>query len=120
MGAPRRAARPAKYRNTVLVVDGVRFDSLKELRRWGELRMLERAGAIGDLKRQVSFELIPAQKNAAGKVEMPTRYVADFVYMEGGAKVIEDVKSEVTRKLRVYVIKRKLMLQVFGITIQEV
>lgn len=68
--------------------DGQVFDSVKEYHRWGCLRLLERAGAIQDLKRQVKFELIPR----VGE-ERPCNYIADFTYMENGNLVVEDVKG---------------------------
>jgi len=123
MYRPRRARkRPPKYQNTKLVVEGHSFDSIKEATRYKQLALLKAHGYISDLKCQVPFTLIPKQRNALGKTEICVRYVADFVYMdiEMGCRVVEDVKSDVTRKLPVYVIKRKLMLQVHGITIREV
>ena len=91
--------------------DGQVFDSVKEYHRWGCLRLLERAGAIQDLKRQVKFELIPR----VGE-ERPCNYIADFTYMENGNLVVEDVKGVRTE---VYKIKKKLMLWVHGIRIKE-
>ena len=116
----RRRQSGSKYKNTPLVSSGMKFDSVKEATRYRSLSLLQKAGVIQDLTRQVSFLLVPTQKNANGKTEVCVRYVADFVYMEKGCRVVEDVKSDVTRKLAVYIIKRKLMLQVFGITIREV
>lgn len=91
--------------------DGQKFDSVKEFHRWGCLRLLERAGRITDLKRQVSFELIPKQDG-----ERACTYVADFVYYEDGKMVVEDCKGF---KTEVYRIKKKLMLWVHGIRIKE-
>lgn len=91
--------------------DGQVFDSVKEFHRWGCLRLLERAGRISDLRRQVSFELIPKQKG-----ERACSYVADFVYYENGQLVVEDCKGF---KTDVYRIKKKLMLWVHGISIKE-
>ena len=110
----------AKYGNTKLFVDGIQFDSKHEATRWVELTYLQRAGLISDLKRQVPYELIPNQKNEAGKViERAVTYVADFVYQENGHVVVEDAKSPATRT-REYIIKRKLMRYVHGIEIKEV
>jgi len=100
-------------------VDGITFDSAREARRYAELRILERAGAITDLRRQVPFELIPSQRRGGKVVERPVKYVADFVYTERGEDVVEDVKSPATRT-KEYVIKRKLMLWEFGIQVREV
>lgn len=97
------------------------FDSQKEARRYQELRYLLRMGVISGLERQTPFELIPAQKNEAGKLlERSVTYRADFTYWdEHGNFIVEDVKSEATRT-REYIIKRKLMLKIHGIRIKEV
>ena len=122
-----------KYHNRkVTTSDGVKHDSKKEARRC-ELRLLERAGEITDLQRQVEFELIPeqwetyARYSKSGKrladgtqlVERKCSYVADFVYIdaETGKKVVEDTKGVRTRE---YIIKRKLMLYRHNIRIREV
>lgn len=91
--------------------DGQVFDSALEYHRYNLLRLLERGGAISDLKRQVSFELIPKQDG-----ERACSYVADFTYMEDGKLVVEDCKGF---KTDVYKIKKKLMLWVHGIRIKE-
>ena len=95
--------------------DGV-FDSVREYRRWCELKLLERAGKITDLRRQVPFKLIPAQTAGGKVVERAVTYVADFVYEEAGMRVVEDSKGAKTPD---YIIKRKLMLWVYGIRIRE-
>lgn len=110
-----------KYHARRWELDGKTFDSHKEARRYQELRYLLRAGVITDLKMQVPFLLIPAQKDESGKViERAVTYRADFTYTdENGQYIVEDVKSEATRT-REYIIKRKLMLKVHGIRIKEV
>lgn len=102
----------AKYNNIKTVVDGITFDSKKEAQRYQVLKMLERAGAITDLKCQVAFELIPKQQG-----ERAVKYIADFVYKENGKVVVEDVKG---KRTQVYILKRKLMLWVHGIRVVEV
>lgn len=108
-----------KYNNKKITVDGQVFDSKKEASRYEELRLLEKAGAIKDLRTQVKFKLIPAQRDeATGKViERECSYKADFVYEEDGKTVVEDVKGFRTKE---YVVKRKLMLWRYGIRIREV
>lgn len=106
--------RKNKYNAKKVVLDGHTFDSRKEAKRYGELKLLERAGIIKDLKLQVFFELVPSNKKERG-----VAYVADFTYFEDGEYVVEDVKSSMTRKLSTYIIKRKLMLDRYGITIRE-
>lgn len=106
----------SKYHNRKVTRDGETFDSVKEYRRFCELRLLERAGAVTDLQRQVKFELIPAQRIDGKVVERACSYVADFVYMENGQQVVEDAKGMRTQEYR---LKRKLMLWVHGIRIRE-
>lgn len=108
-----------KYNNKKVTVNGQVFDSKKEANRYKELLLLEKAGAIKDLRMQVKFTLIPAQRDeATGKVvERECSYKADFVYSEGEKTVVEDVKGFRTKE---YIIKRKLMLWRYGIRIREV
>ena len=108
-----------KYNNRKITVDGITFDSQREAVRFQELRMLEKAGEIGGLRRQVPFELIPAQYDRrTGKLlERSVKYVADFVYQTDGFTVVEDVKGVRTKE---YIIKRKLLLYRHGLRIQEV
>ena len=106
-----------KYRNKKTIVDGILFDSRKEAARWAALRLMEKAGLISDLRRQVPFILIPSQKRDGRTVERPCIYKADFVYQQDGAEIVEDVKGLRTPE---YIIKRKLMLWEFGIVINEV
>ena len=110
-----------KYGSRKVIVDGIPFDSQKEANRWCELLLLLRAGSIRNLRRQVGFELIPAQRVNGKLAERAVRYVADFTYEQRkGDKwepVVEDVKGYRTE---VYRIKKKLMLYVHGIRIVEV
>lgn len=117
-----------KYGNKKIEADGEIFDSKKEYRRWNELILLVKAGEISHLKRQVKYELIPAQREAditgprggirRGKlIEREVAYVADFVYTDkSGQIVVEDCKGLRTKE---YIIKRKLMLHKYGIRIKE-
>jgi hypothetical protein len=88
------------------------FDSAKEARRYMELRTRLAVGEIDKLQLQVEFVL----EVNGGKV---ASYVADFVYQENGKMVVEDVKSAVTRRIRIYRLKKKLMKQIHGIDIIE-
>lgn len=121
-----------KYGNKKIHFGGEVFDSKREYERFRELALMVRAGAIHDLHRQVKFELVPAQyevyerySEKTGKrisdgkkcIEKAVHYIADFVYWEGDRMVVEDTKGVRTPE---YVIKRKLMLQLHGIKIQEV
>jgi hypothetical protein len=113
----------SKYHNKKVVFNNIKFDSKFEAKRYGELLLLEKAGAITNLELQKSFELIPTQYEtlANGKrgkcLERAVTYKADFVYIENGKQVVEDVKGMKTKD---YIIKRKLMLHKYGIKIKEV
>ena len=112
----------SKYRNKKVLVDGVAFDSKKEAKRYRELKLLEDAGIIEKLERQVKFDLLPNQKDPDGKViERKVQYVADFVYMKNGKVIVQDVKGyRDGGAYRVFVIKRKLMLYRFGLRVIEI
>ena len=110
----------SKYGNQKTTLDGITFDSRKEANRWAELKLLERAGKITFLQRQVSFVLVPKQVRDGKMIERPVVYKADFAYKdETGRDVVEDVKSKAT-KTQVYILKRKLMLWEYGIEVREV
>lgn len=116
-----------KYKSRKITKNGITFDSLKEYRRFCELVLLERAGRIQNLQRQVKFQLIPAQyePDTIGKrgsirrgkcLERAITYVADFVYIEDGKQIVEDSKGVRTKE---YILKRKMMLYFHGIRIKE-
>lgn len=125
--------RRRKYGNTKITVDGIQFDSKREAARYQELKLLELAGVISFLQRQTKFQLIPDQhapSNAVytkgprkgqrkpGKLlEHECSYIADFCYIQNGETVVEDAKGYRTE---VYRIKKKLMLERYGIQIREV
>lgn len=122
----------SKYKNKKVVLpDGTVFDSEKEYKRWCELCLLEKAGVIKNLRRQVPFVLIPTQyeevvrfsKKTGKQLKSKTKvaekvclYYADFTYLENEKLVVEDTKGKRTEK---YIIKRKLMLERYGIKIKE-
>lgn len=113
-----------KYGNNKIEYDGHTFDSLKEKRRYAELKLMERAGAIDELELQKEFELIPAQYDENGKcIERAVKYKADFYYydFEKNEMIAEDVKGyKGGGAYAVFTIKRKLMLQKYGLQIKEV
>lgn len=122
-----------KYHAKKVEIDGIKFDSVKESRRFLTLRAMEEAGTISDLKRQVKYVLIPAQREPdtvgkrGGKIkgkllERECSYVADFVYKDAqGNTVVEDVKGyRGGGAYEIFKIKRKLMLYVHGIKINEI
>ena len=88
-----------------------KFDSKAEHSRWLELVAMERAGMISDLRRQVRYEVIPANDK-----NRKTEYIADAVYTENGRVIVEDTKGFETPE---YIIKKKLMYHVHGIEIFE-
>lgn len=117
-----------KYHNRKYSADGEVFDSKKEYQRWQELKLLEKAGEITELRRQVPFELLPNQREPdkigprGGRkpgriIERKALYIADFVYKDRtGREVVEDCKGMRTKD---YILKRKLLLFRFGIRILE-
>ena len=106
-----------KYKAKKTEVDGITFASKKEARRYEELKLLERAGEISNLRKQVKYELIPPCRRDDGLSERACTYIADFVYDDNDNEIVEDVKGYKTKEYR---IKRKLMLWVHGITIKEI
>lgn len=91
----------------------------KEHTRANQLKLMQRAGLISDLREQVKFVLIPTQRNRDGKLlEKECSYYADFVYVDNdtGQTVVEDAKGYRTPEYR---LKRKLMLYLHGISIKE-
>ncbi len=118
-----------KYKNQKVLYMGIEFDSQLEANRYGELVLMQRAGEISELRRQVEYELIPSQREPdtvgprggikKGKViERAVCYIADFVYKDKqGNTVVEDTKGVITPD---YTIKRKLMLWIHKIRITEV
>jgi hypothetical protein len=122
-----RESMNSKYYNRKVKRDGMVFDSKREANRWTELKLLEKAGKISNLQRQVKFVLIPTQYSdweytKSGKkkvIEREASYIADFVYRDNelGVDVVEDTKG---MRTEAYILKRKLMLRVHGIQIMEV
>ena len=109
-----------KYGSVKTVVDGVTFASKAEARRYRELKLLVAAKEISGLGLQPKFLLIPSKRRPDGVLERAMHYIADFDYVDAaGCRVVEDVKSPAS-KTPEYVIKRKLMLQIFDIAVREV
>lgn len=100
----------AKYRNRKTVVDGIKFDSQREATRYSVLKIMQAAGVISDLRLQVPYVITVNGLKVC-------KYVADFVYVDKGREVVEDVKG---MKTPTYNLKKKLMQAVYGIEIQEV
>lgn len=122
-----KSDKPGKYHSRKCAVTlpesgkQITFDSEREARRFGELRMLLRCGQIQDLRLQVNFTLQEGYTTADGERVRPIVYRADFTYQErtrdGWRLVVEDVKGVRTKE---YNMKRKMMLEKFGVKIREV
>lgn len=105
----------SKYHAKKTCVDGITFDSKREADRYLVLKSMEEDGAIEDLRRQVRYELVPAF-DVDGRHCRPVYYVADFVYVEDGKEVVEDVKG---MRTDVYRLKSKLFARRYGKSIRE-
>ena len=102
--------RRQKYGNRRVEVDGMKFDSQHEAQVYAELMLRVRAGALKVVLRQVAFDL-------PGGI----RYIADFLTIDHENRVtVYDAKSEITRKNRVYINKKKQMLACCGMEIIEI
>ena len=106
-----------KYHNIKTEIDGITFASKAEARRYQELKLMERAGVIGELELQPSFALVVNGTKIC-------RYVADFKYLDKekstnaeDCRVVEDVKGV---KTPAYRLKKKLMKAIHGIEVQEI
>ncbi len=95
-----------KYRNEKIIIDEIRFDSKLEARRYCELKLLQRANEIKNLRRQVTFELQPSYRKN-NKTIRAINYIADFVYydVKKDKTIIEDTKGF---KTEVYKLKKKM------------
>lgn len=98
-----------KYKNTKIVVDNIKFDSVLEANRYKELKLLERAGEISNLELQPRFLLQDSFKKN-GRTFRKIEYVADFKYIENGKTIVEDVKGIQTD---VFKLKYKIFEKVY-------
>ena len=108
--------RKTKYGNKKTANNGLTFDSGKESRRYSQLLLMQKTGEISNLERQIPFELIPKQRLSTGKCERACKYILDFRYTKDEVVIFEDSKGFATPE---YIIKRKLMMFMFGIEILE-
>ena len=107
-----------KFNAISTTVDGIKFPSLKEARRWGELRLLERAGEIRNLRRQVKIPLIGQAAPLKTRTGRAMKMTVDFAYEDsrlGWAEVLEDSKGMPTRDYEV----RRAVVQAMGLEIKE-
>lgn len=104
----------SKYKNVKTVINGITFDSKKEAGYYGILRLKEKANLIDRFEMQVRYDLV------VNNIQVGF-YKADFVtYKNGKALEVIDVKSEMTKKLPVYRLKKKLIKAIYGIDIVEI
>ncbi len=103
-----------KYGAVKITIDGMTFDSKLEYNRWCELKLLEKANKISDLKRQVKYVLI--EKSEYGR---EIDYIADFTYIQDEKLIVEDTKSKAT-KTPLYRLKKRLIAEKYGIIIKEI
>lgn len=117
--AAREAERGRKYHNVATETAGIRFDSKKEARRYAELIDLLRAGQIEKLKLQPQFTMQESFLTEKGQRVRAIRYTADFSYLKNGKLMVEDVKTRPTRT-KEFLRNKKMMVERFGIEVQEV
>lgn len=98
----------SKYRAKRTVIDGITFASRGEALRYQDLRYMEKAGRIKDLQLQVAYPM------SVNGYKLCT-YVADFVYLEDGKKIVEDFKGVRTPIFR---LKAKMMKALLGIELR--
>ena len=91
----------SKFRNIRVEVDGIKFDSKREARRYGDLKLLQMGKVISDLECQPKIPLMVNGKKIG-------HYIGDFRYVENGQTIIEDVKSQIT-KTPIYRLKKKIL-----------
>lgn len=107
----------AKYNNHKVTIDGIKFDSTKEGKRYQQLKQLEKDGEIKDLRLQVKFELQPPINLGYKKIRA-INYVADFTYRDNMENlIVEDVKG---MKTSIYKMKAKMFAYKYGFEISEV
>ena len=112
-----RWMKESKYHNRKVTVDGITFDSVKEMARWQELRLMERAGEITGLVRQQRIEVVPKTK-----LHKARYYLADFVYFDKkqGKTIYEDVKGyKKGVAYQLFTLKRDILYWRHGIEIKE-
>ena len=110
--------RSNKYKNKKVILEGIKFDSIKESKRYIELKLLHDARQIAHLELQPKFLLQPNFEHKYQGKQRDITYIADFSYYipedgdEFAQRVVEDVKSPAT-KTDVYRVKRKMFLSLF-------
>ena len=109
-----------KYFNKKVIIDGIKFQSIKEGKRYNELKILKQAGLIKELELQKTFELQPKYTNERGEHIRAITYKADFFYYDNEKEqyIVEDTKGFRTE---VYKLKKKLFEYTYqNLTIEEI
>lgn len=104
-----KKARPSKYNNKKVDLNGVEFDSTRECRRYQDLELMQRGGQIFELKRQVPYDITIDGAHIC-------TWIADFTYRINGKQVTEDVKGFKTPE---YKLKKRLVEAIYGVKILE-
>ncbi len=127
-----QSQRKSKYGNKKVEFDGLKFDSIREKKRYEYLMGCQSEGLISDLKTHIKFELIPAVKEEyveqlktktkikTRTLQLPITYTCDFTYMLNGEYVVEDIKISPKTLPKEFVIKEKMMFALKGIRINKV
>ena len=110
-----------KIQHQRIIADGIEFDSKAEHDRYIELKLMQRAGLITKLECHPSYEVLPKQLTPEGKQNFrPVVYTPDFRYINSeGREIVEEIKSEYSRKEKDYIIHRKLLFYTQGIYVEE-
>ena len=114
---PQKPVKQSKHKNKITMVDGIKFHSMREAKRWQELKAMESAGLIKELRRQVPFVLAESVI-LQGRKKPAMRYIADFEYMQNNCLVVEDSKASHLRKDSSFRKSMHLMMSVHGIEIK--
>lgn len=121
-----------KYHNKKMEIDGIKFDSTKECKRYLFLKQALTEGKIQDLKLQVKYELIPSIKEEyvehlktkdkikTRTIQLPITYTCDFQYIKDGELVVEDIKASPKLLPKEFTLKEKLMFWKYRIRIKKV
>lgn len=110
-----------KIQHVKIKVGDVEFDSIAEHDRYIELLLMQKAGVISDLECHPSYEVIPKQETPEGRQNFRNViYTPDFRYKRDGKEIVEEVKSEFTRKEKDYVLRRKMLYFTKGIYVEEI
>jgi hypothetical protein len=109
-----------KYFNKKVIIDGIKFDSRKEAKRYTELKLLKRSGHLKELELQKVFELQHKYTNNKGEHIRAITYKCDFFYYDNKKEqyIVEDVKGSKKIITEAFKIKKKLFEYKYGIEIK--